>query len=374
MKTVFNNRELCHVFASQSQDEGRGSNMSFRGGVLYSYSTAIYRIAQFKGKQYLIENSNNFSSTTSKHKNYAWRALHHIEPCFSVDRRRGTDLYLSPKDIVKEYAALGDEKTKETHKLRRKQYEIFLGAKHHYQEAHRAAKFFGMGTAKLKKAIAKMEELAAPYREDYEKFHAASEERSEKAAATRRINEQKRRQEEIEQRQVMVMAFLHDHTVTHVPAEWTVKDENMEAYKAKLKKREEWKLEQRKELMEGWMKGDQVDTWELRDLPVRLRVSEDEAGPEPGDGSNPHSKFKTIETSHGAVIPYEDGRRAFRFIQRHKGKAWRRNGEQCPVGHYQIDSILEDGSIVAGCHRILWDEIVRFAQQEGWVQSTEGDS
>jgi hypothetical protein len=372
MKTVFNNRELCHVFASQSQDEGRGSHMSFRGGVLRSYSTAIYRIASFKGKQYLIENSNNFSNATGKHKNYAWRALHHIEPCFSVDRGRGTDLDLSPKDIVREYEERAKEAAKETHKLRRKKYEIYMESARWWKEAVRAAEFFRMGTYGRRQGAAMMERLAEPFKEDYEKFHAASEERRERAAATRSRNEQIRRAEEIAQQQAMVDAFLADHTTKELPARWLVPDEKMEAYEARLKKREEWKLEQKKELMEAWMKGDSVDTWELRDLPVRLRVKPIYA-PEP---TASHAQ-RNIETSHGAVIPYEDGRRAYAFCRRlwNHGKEWRRNGEQFKVGHYHLDSVTGEG-LVAGCHRISKETIEAFALQQEWhvPQSTEAEA
>jgi hypothetical protein len=364
MKTVFNNRELSHIFASQSQDEGRGSNMSFRGGVLYSYSTAIYRIASFKGKQYLIENSNRFSNTTGKHQSYAWRALHHIEPCFSVDRGRGTDLDLSPKDIVREYEERAKEAAKETHKLRRKQYEIYMESARWWQKAVEAAEFFRMGTYGRRQGVAMMEKLAEPFKADYDKFHAASEERREKAAATRSRNEELRDAQLAEQRRPSIEAFLADFKVEDVPSEWIVPPEQKEAFRAQRAKREEWEAEKAKEDLEKWTRGEEVES-SLWNLPVRLRACNEGAG---------LSGPRDIETSHGAVIPYEDGRRAFRFIQRHKGKAWHRNGEKCPVGHYQIDAILEDGSIRAGCHVIQASEILRFAQAEGWIQSTEAEA
>jgi hypothetical protein len=371
MKTVFNNRELCHIFASQSQDEGRGSNMSFRGDTLFSYSTAIFKIGKFKGKQYLLVNSTSYSTTTSKHKSYAWSGLHHIEPTFRIEAgRRGEHvLDLSPKEIVKYWVDRGNERSKDTHKLRRIQYEIFIGAKGHYEEAIRAAEFFGMGTSKMKAAIAKLKKLAEPFKADYEKFHAASEERREKAAATRRRNEQLRRAEEIAQQQAMVDAFLADHTTKELPARWLVPDDKLEAYEAQLKKREEWMLEQKKELMEAWMGGQMVSSWELRDLPVRLRPVSTGGGI-----LTDKTPERQIETSHGAVIPYEDGKRCFRFAMKMNDRGWKRNGEQFKVGPYHLDAINEFG-IIAGCHRIEWAEILRFAKAEGWLlQSTEAEA
>jgi hypothetical protein len=373
MKTVFNNRELCHIFASQSQDEGRGSNMSFRGDTLFSYSTAIFKIGKFKGKQYLLVNSTSYSTTTSKHKSYAWSGLHHIEPTFRIEAgRRGEHvLDLSPKEIVKYWVDRGNERSKDTHKLRRIQYEIFIGAKGHYEEAIRAAEFFGMGTSKMKAAIAKLEKLAEPFKADYEKFHAASEERREKAAATRRHNEELRDAQLAEQRRLSIEAFLADFKVEDVPSEWIVPPEQKEAYRAQKTKRAEWEAEKAKEDLEKWTQGEEVES-SLWNLPVRLRVtpryinvkmtSPAEVGP------------MEIETSHGAVIPYEDGKRCFRFAMKMNDKGWRRNGEQFKVGHYHLDAINEFG-IIAGCHRIEWAEILRFAKAEGWLlQSTEAEA
>lgn len=73
-----------------------------------------------------------------------------------------------------------------------------------------------------------------------------------------------------------------------------------------------------------------------------------------------------IVTSKGARIPATDGERAFRFAIARRDKGWHRNGDQFAVGPYQLEAINEQG-IVAGCHRIDWEEIERFAKLEGWV-------
>jgi hypothetical protein len=36
---------------------------------------------------------------------------------------------------------------------------------------------------------------------------------------------------------------------------------------------------------------------------------------------------------------------------------WKRNGEQCPVGKFQIDAITETGDIHAGCQYITAAEL-----------------
>jgi len=72
----------------------------------------------------------------------------------------------------------------------------------------------------------------------------------------------------------------------------------------------------------------------------------------------------TVETSKGAVIPWDDAVRLFRFALARRKKGWRRNGETFAVGPYQLDAVNEHG-IVAGCHRIGFDEMERLAKKEG---------
>jgi hypothetical protein len=68
-----------------------------------------------------------------------------------------------------------------------------------------------------------------------------------------------------------------------------------------------------------------------------------------------------VQTSRGASVPVEDAKRAIRFVTIRRGKEWHRNGEQCPVGHFQLDSIDTEGNVWAGCHFIKWPEIVHLA-------------
>lgn len=71
MKKVFTNSELAHVYAQQSQDEGRNSNGSFyfRGKTLYSYGSH-FPICKFvtndKGENALLFTERTYSNTTAK--------------------------------------------------------------------------------------------------------------------------------------------------------------------------------------------------------------------------------------------------------------------------------------------------------------------
>lgn len=73
-----------------------------------------------------------------------------------------------------------------------------------------------------------------------------------------------------------------------------------------------------------------------------------------------------METSKGATIPLSEAQRAFRFASLKRSAGWHRNGETFPVGDFHLDAINEQG-VVAGCHRIAWDEITRFAKAQSWI-------
>lgn len=73
-----------------------------------------------------------------------------------------------------------------------------------------------------------------------------------------------------------------------------------------------------------------------------------------------------METSKGATVPLSEAQKAFRFASLKRSAGWHRNGETFPVGDFHIDAINEQG-VVAGCHRIAWDEITRFAKAQSWI-------
>lgn len=375
-KTVFDRDELSHVWASQSQKYGkaRSTNMHFDEETIFSYSTAIGRIGKHKGKQYVLINMHSFGPTTAKHQGDASRATSHMKQFRGDWGSYGTRMDLLPKDVVSHYETEGDEKAKETHKQKRMMFQILSGAIAWYGKALDAAEFFGFGVAKIKAKIKKCHEQMEAYREAYESWDSKHTASVEQARATKRRNEALADARREEERRVELEAFLADYKVEDkdVPSEWTVPKEKIEAYRAQKIKRGEWKAEMAKEDLEKWCNGEEVQS-SLWNLPVRLRARKASGVKAPFTDCTPVEIKNEIETSHGAVIPYEDGRRAFQFIMRHKGKAWSRNGEKCPVGHYQIDRIEEDGSIKAGCHVIQFSEILRFSIQEGWVnnQSTE---
>jgi len=77
MKTVFSSHSECaHIWASQSQYEGRASRVFFEGGVIYSYGRhfPVARFAPEFGDIVLFTNR-GYSSSTGKHKSLIRAAI-----------------------------------------------------------------------------------------------------------------------------------------------------------------------------------------------------------------------------------------------------------------------------------------------------------
>jgi hypothetical protein len=100
-------------------------------------------------------------------------------------------------------------------------------------------------------------------------------------------------------------------------------------------------------------KGNKFHTYRHLDLPVMLRVSKEDF-----IVADAKTKIKVIETSKGARVPYEAGRKLYTLI-----KAGR------DVVGYDLDGytvISLNGVLKVGCHEIERTEIERFAKKEGW--------
>lgn len=82
MKKVFkNSSEVFHIFASQSQDEGRCSNVYFHKNLIYSYGSHFCMANVISPEKVLIT-TRRYSVTTAKHLSEIRYALNHYERCF----------------------------------------------------------------------------------------------------------------------------------------------------------------------------------------------------------------------------------------------------------------------------------------------------
>lgn len=87
MKTKFNNSELTHVWANQTQSHGTGSNMFFENESIYSYGHhfKIAQIIEHENKKAVLFNGRSYSNTTNKHQSLVKRAIPSNYPFFIVN-------------------------------------------------------------------------------------------------------------------------------------------------------------------------------------------------------------------------------------------------------------------------------------------------
>lgn len=85
MKKVFDTRMVCHVWAQQSQYEGRTSdkNIFFRDKTIYSYGEH-FPMARFLDADTVLVNRTHHSPTTGKHQSYVRQAIDHLHSIYTT--------------------------------------------------------------------------------------------------------------------------------------------------------------------------------------------------------------------------------------------------------------------------------------------------
>lgn len=107
MKTVFSsNAEVAHVWAQQSQSEGRGSHFFFEGKSIYSYGHH-FKIAEFVKPDVVLFNEDNYSPSTGRHKNIVSHAIVHktvfVVPSFEDHNENVLNYVAHVKDEIERF-------------------------------------------------------------------------------------------------------------------------------------------------------------------------------------------------------------------------------------------------------------------------------
>lgn len=101
MKQVFNNSEVPHIWAQQSQPAGRNSNGSiyFEGATIYSYGRH-FPMATIEGNDVFLTKK-TYSNSTAKHLSKTWRAVSHknIIHCFDVPLKHNANKPLNKQEL-----------------------------------------------------------------------------------------------------------------------------------------------------------------------------------------------------------------------------------------------------------------------------------
>ncbi len=346
-KEVFRPNEIAHVWANRGAPHGRCyHNLKFEGDLFCSYTTGIARLMEHKKTPYVILNTRGFGPTTAGHQGMVRHATQHIKQFSGDFGGYGTNLHMTPKEIVEQYHDNAKEASAKTHKQKQMMYQHKSEAVRWYDKAIDAAFFFGLAHKQLDNEKQTVEAEAEQYREAYESYR----QKVDAATETKRLaqRERWRRAEESDKEEFLkrLDAFLLDHKQKNMPSRYRVEALAPE----KLSEYDQQVVTAELNAIKDWREGHNVNPPRN---PVMLRRVGDE-----------------VETSMGALVPYEEGRRTYLFASRLRQKGWHKNGDQFKVGHYELEAVNENG-IVAGCHRITWSELTRFAFMEGWINEDE---
>lgn len=105
--------------------------------------------------------------------------------------------------------------------------------------------------------------------------------------------------------------------------------------------REQQARAEQQQAFDNWLAGLPYEYFSPHIFPVAFRVEGEE-----------------LVSSRGARVSMRSARVALAFAKSHRADGWTRNGEAHTVDGYTLDSVNPQG-VVAGCHRITWEEIER---------------
>lgn len=313
MKRVFDNRMCAHIWAQQTQDEGRSNNgnLYFRGATIYSYGSHFPLGVIYQDKAIL--NSSDYSNSTAEHKGYVRSAV-----------RQQTVLYTDTRTI-----------------------RIFADASI-YAERELKSRVTNLHTEHVCQQYDLVMKKAAKARQNLPLYLRQAE--GILYGARNFFNE---------------LGWTVPDTIQRMIEEFTNNQSGiLQSFKQRLaeidaanKKREAEALEKAKFAALLWRENKTLSQSEKYDLQrsekIFLRINEAD---------------KRIETSKGAVFPIEHAKRAFVFIKETKmyinnekgALSW--DDKNLQLGHFRIDKIFANGDVKAGCHFVEWDEIERCAR------------
>lgn len=376
LRHVFDNP--AHVWAHPRTKDGQGfeqTDARVAGGnwyfktsqdgtrVIYSYRDSYVIGSRFEhGKKiiFLLRSGKAYSVTTAGHMN--------ATRCAVPKNEKNVEVYTVPA-MVHGYDYAKPEKQEHAYNLQNYVAEITDAIERHSKarssynlrgtlneaasltaEVKRYAKTF-----KLKlPALPKLPKLDAAKLADIIKREQAREAKQNAKRAAERVEFERRHQEEVNAWLASPQACKHigtDGQPVHSYSErWECERQT---------EREDWQAH-KAERIAAWRRGENVSLRLDYNETALLRV-----------------KNGNVETSQGVDVPIS-GRlgaaRLFRFLLNLKtqGKTFETNGHKEHIGNFSVTSF--DGQLlIAGCHKITWDEIVSISDAVLAVEQAETD-
>ena len=308
-------RELPHIWAHRKAEYGRAGNISFNGDVFRSYHTAIAQLVRMKGHEFVLVNNGSYSNSTAKHQHKMRQAISHMTQISVPHVQQGKD-YILPSD-------------KREHRRVFREIETWLIAQAGASmlKAKRARSYKDQHITDAKDYLKQAEFLAQLYGRHVSQDLGVAEETVQRAAKLEAARERREQRQAEKDNAEKVRDWLAGVPGAHWPSA--------------------------------------VCTVHLRSRKLRM-VDTDLVGTTEKDTM--HKEIHLIETTLGVTIPYDEAQRQWVTVMRMRAskKWWHRNGEQMPIGRYQLDAVNEFG-VVAGCHKIAWKQLEELGEREGWA-------
>lgn len=327
MKTVFSDSsQVAHIWANQSQDEAKNSNHTFyfHGRTIYSYGSH-FPIAEIskEDSNLIFFTTRSYSPTTSKHISYVRRAIADYKKIVYVNNPR--DIFAYSDNFWLEIAtkrndAIQSLKDAQLPKIRTNtRIAHKQSAVNSLQSIVNFLEIFGLTIETLKN----------------KGVYKGSKGIEDKASFKYTV--------EIVKGRDSILNDEHDYL-----ADFTKQKEKVEkAKQLRLKKQLALRLAEQQTKLAEWLKGGNIDTYELRDLPqIFLRAI-------------PKNDATEVQTSQGARVSLKKAKVLYKAIKQGKD-----------VLGFDIDgfTVVENNEIhlKVGCHYLLKTEINRFATTQGW--------
>ena len=306
-KIVFSSaREICHLWANQTQNQARQPNrrISFYGTELFSYGTKIAEL--FPTHNIAMVTTRNYSQTTTKHQRYLRDAL--------PSRYIIIEVYDSfrPESIIQHF---------------NEQLEFQISK---LKNARTPSKYLVEIDKQLKNAERYLQNFSYIYKDT---FTRAGEERFYQQL-TDLIEAQSKFVDSADSR-ALARAYIQDKE--------TKEEEKREQMRADFNRR-----------VKAWQNHERDDEDQPITIPnsqMRIMTSETDFARLSKDGTH-------FESHRGARISKEHGLALFRMI-----KAFVTEGKEVilpiSIGSYTLERIDKDGNCVIGCHRFSYTELER---------------
>ncbi len=303
MKTVFPTSEIAHIWARQSQEHGKAvANIFFEGPKIYSYGRH-FCIANIIKPGVVLFTTQRYSVSTARHINMVDYACNHMRKiyCANPDGSLSNNLDGFQARISCELDILKNDRKRPATK---DQAKLELS-----RIVSQVAEYLEVTGNKLSKKL---------HSEFLLYLEAAKSEQAAADLQTKLDKREKKKQREEDKKRAQILA-----------------DGKTELMK--------WR---------SGRKSNFVRSYSHLDLPVMLRATRND------EQNNSISPKDEIETSKGARVPYEQGRKLYTLIKAGRDvRGYDLNG-------YTVISL--NGVLKVGCHEIERTEIDRFAKKEGW--------